>query len=306
VAARAGEITNTHVAALGAAVTGDRLVYAVRDERVLLDSAVQLDASRFQSVLNRWMSLVDDCVGGDPTGDDERHNKRRVQLVQMMNGMWRLDGLLDPIAGEALNAALESAMPKPTTNDSRTFGQRRHDALADIANESLGNDDRPVVGGQRPHVSLIVHGDGTAHNPNHWYVSSFVLKLLMCDCTITPICFDINGQPVQAGTPTTDIPLKTRRMIVARDRCCRMPGCDRPARWTDIHHLRERENGGGNEVANLVLMCRFHHRQIHRDKLKLHWAPDGVSLIVTLANGQQLHGPPHPTTIPSLFDPRNN
>jgi Domain of unknown function (DUF222)/HNH endonuclease len=313
-AAVAGQTTNTHIAMLAAAVTAERLPFAQRDERVLLDAAVSMDASLFQSVLNRWVSLCDDTTDNTDS-DDERYEKRRVQLVQLMNGMWRLDGMLDPLAGEALAAAIEAASPKPTSTntstnlskDARTPAQRRHDALADVALDVLSRDERAVVGGQRPHVSLIVHAsDGSAHTANNWYVSSFLRNVVMCDCTVTPIGININGQPFYAGTPETDIPLRNRRAVIARDRCCRYPGCDRPARWTDIHHIRERANGGTHELSNLVLLCRFHHRQIHRDELKLEWGADGVTLLVTLRNGITLHGPPHPSTIPTLFDPNNN
>ncbi len=306
VAAAAGDITNTHIALLAAAVTAERLPFAQRDEQVLLNLASTMDAGLFQRVLTRWVSLCDDTTDNS-SSDDERYAKRRVQLVQMVNGMWKLDGLLDPLAGEALAAALESATPKPTSADTRTAGQRRHDALFDIALDVLSLDDRAVVGGQRPHISLVVHAtDGSAHTPNHWYVSSFIRNLVMCDATITTIGININGQPFFAGTPETEIPIRNRRAVIIRDRCCRFPGCDRPARWTDIHHIREREHGGTNELSNLVLLCRFHHRQIHRDKLTLKWAPDGVTLLVTLQNSITLHAPPHPSTIPTLFDPRNN
>jgi Domain of unknown function (DUF222)/HNH endonuclease len=301
-AAAKGEITSTHIELLAKAVTSERFPLAVRDEQMLLGPARTFDASWFATVLQRWGQLCDDALN-DPTSETVLHEKRRVQLTQLVNGMWKLDGLLDATVGQALDAALASAMPKPTTTeDTRTTGQRRHDALADLIAEFLSNDDRPVVGGQRPHVTIIYHDlDGSAHTPSGFYMSSLARDMIMCDCVKTKIGVNINGEPFYAGTPETDIPLKNRRAVIARDRCCRYPGCSRPARWSDIHHINERENGGTHELSNLVLMCRFHHRLIHKDKLKIEWAADKVTLLVTLGNGNMLTGPPHPMTIPSLF-----
>ena len=52
--------------------------------------------------------------------------------------------------------------------------------------------------------------------------------------------------------------------MIARDRCCRFPGCDRPAVWCDIHHVEHWADGGETCLGNLILLCRRHHRLVHR------------------------------------------
>jgi hypothetical protein len=276
-------------------VTGARLEFAQRDETVLVKQAIEFDASGFKIVLQHWAALVDDATG-DPTSDDERQARRTLQLRQLMNGMWMLQGVLDPETGQAFEAAMEAATPTRTAEDDRSFGQLRHDALGDIVRESLRFDDRPVTTGQRPQVSLIInHADGTAHTPNNWFVSSIERDMMLCDCTVTVIKTD-QGTVFEVGTPESQIPLKNRKAIVARDQCCRFPGCDMPSRWSDIHHILERELGGCHQLINLLLLCRFHHRYVHRHSVKLKWAPDGITMTATMRNGTMLHGPPHPTT----------
>lgn len=56
-----------------------------------------------------------------------------------------------------------------------------------------------------------------------------------------------------------------RRAIVARDRHCTWRGCERPASWADIHHVRHWADGGTTTVENGVLLCRPHHALTHAD-----------------------------------------
>jgi Domain of unknown function (DUF222) len=210
-AAAAGTITSAHIELLAKAVTGARLELAIKHQSVLLSSALKFDASGFANVLQRWTSLCDDLLN-DPTDMAVLHDKRRVQLAQLATGMWRLDGLLEAEVGEALQAALESALPKLSAEDTRTVGQRRHDSLADLITAFLSQDDRSIVGGQRPHVTLIYHDlDGSAHTPNGFYLPSLTRDMITCDCVITRIGVNIDGEPFYAGTPESEIPIKNRR-----------------------------------------------------------------------------------------------
>ena len=47
-----------------------------------------------------------------------------------------------------------------------------------------------------------------------------------------------------------------------------------------------------NVLTNLVLLCRFHHRLVHRKNLTLHFDTDGVTLIVQWPNGRTFRSPP--------------
>jgi hypothetical protein len=293
-AAVKGEITSAHIMLLANVVTAQRLPFALRDETVLLEQAKAFDATSFKTVLQHWASLCDD-ITDNPETDDEQQARRVLQLRQLLNGMWALNGTLDPETGAALEAALANAQATPTTEDNRTIGQLRHDALGDIARESLNNND--TVASNPAQVSLIVdESDGTAHTPNNYYVTSIHRDLILCDCVTTAIK-TCEGVVFDVGTPETAIPTRNRKATIARDRCCRWPRCDRPARWSEIHHILERSNGGCHQLNNLVLMCRFHHRYVHRQHIKLAWAPDNITLVATLQNGTMLHAPPHPSTL---------
>ncbi|MGZ5212851.1 MAG: HNH endonuclease signature motif containing protein, partial [Actinomycetota bacterium] len=72
------------------------------------------------------------------------------------------------------------------------------------------------------------------------------------------------SQPLDVGRRTSVIPPAMRRAVIVRDRHCRFPGCDRPHTWCDAHHVVHWAAGGPTALPNLLLLCRRHHRLIHR------------------------------------------
>jgi Domain of unknown function (DUF222) len=294
-----GSIGVVHLRLFVGVFTKARVELATRDEAVLLSAAVELSIPQFQQVLHQWVSLCDDELG-EPAGEDVVHAKRTLRLHPLPDGSWVINGTLDTIGGEAVNTALQAVMAKPTLDDNRTLGQRRHDALVDIALESLSNSARPKVGGERPHLSLIIPVDTTQARTQGtvFYIKHVTLAMIMCDCTVTSIFTFPNGIPFEVGDPQTAIPIRTRRAVIARDHTCRYPNCSHPARWTDIHHIKHRKHGGNNELGNLVLMCRYHHRLIHRLALILTWDTDGITPHHRMArrHQNQLTTHPHPPT----------
>jgi hypothetical protein len=87
---------------------------------------------------------------------------------------------------------------------------------------------------------------------------------MACAAGIIPVTLDSQGQPLDIGRQTRVVPGPLRRALVARDRGCCFPGCDRPARWADVHHIRHWTHGGPTALDNLVLLCSFHHAEVHK------------------------------------------
>lgn len=87
-------------------------------------------------------------------------------------------------------------------------------------------------------------------------------QYLLCDATFET-WFERNGEPIGAGRTTRGISRRLRRALEHRDRCCVVPGCA-ATRGLHAHHIRHWEDGGETELANLVLVCPYHHRQHHR------------------------------------------
>ncbi|WP_421735091.1 hypothetical protein [Cellulomonas sp.] len=103
--------------------------------------------------------------------------------------------------------------------------------------------------------------------------TSEVAKIL-CDCEITRIVMNAADQPVNLGRSVRLYTGAHRRAIIARDRHCTFPGCDRHARWSQIHHITwwDRDNGS-TSIDNGVLLCSFHHHQVHQHNLTIQRHP---------------------------------
>jgi len=85
---------------------------------------------------------------------------------------------------------------------------------------------------------------------------------------------------IDVGRSTRKISAGLRRGIKARDGGCRWPGCDRPAYWSEAHHLQHWIRGGATEPDNLVLLCYHHHRKVHEGGWQLVKTDDGHLLTI--------------------------
>jgi hypothetical protein len=90
------------------------------------------------------------------------------------------------------------------------------------------------------------------------------------------IAEDENGEPLNVGRKTRTIPPAIRRALFARDKDgCRFPGCPNK-HYVDGHHIKHWANGGETRLSNLVLLCRFHHRQVHEGGVDVQVLDDGA------------------------------
>ncbi|MDO8364861.1 MAG: HNH endonuclease signature motif containing protein, partial [Actinomycetota bacterium] len=86
---------------------------------------------------------------------------------------------------------------------------------------------------------------------------------------------------------TYAVPRRLFRQVAARDGGCRFPGCCRPIKYTNAHHIRWwRRDQGPTDYDNLVLLCTRHHHQVHKLNIQLKLLPGG-DLHVTWPDGHE-------------------
>jgi hypothetical protein len=212
-------------------------------------------------------------------GEEKLRERRRLHASVTFMGMVRVDGDLDLETGEtlltALRAVLDAESRSAGPDDTRTPAQRRADALGEVCRQWLDLGDRPTVAGERPHVTVTVGtdalagevrgGDGASLSEldHTGPVDPELARRISCDGSIRRVVLAGRSEPLDVGRRTPVVSPALRRAVIVRDRGCRFPGCDRPHSWCDAHHVVHWADCGSTALANLVLLCRRHHRMIH-------------------------------------------
>jgi hypothetical protein len=276
-----GEISFRHAALIARSASQLGEKFDTQAETILVNAAKELDPWRLRrATLFLRHHLEPDGVLADA---NEAHERRFLYLSQTYDGIFRLDGQLDADGGAALQTVLDALMGPPAADDHRTAPQRRADAMADLARRQLDGGKLPEVGGQKPHLMVTVDMATLAKAPGspaaelEWAqpIPAETARRIACDCSITPILRGAESHQVEAGRTRQAISPAKKRALAARDKGCRFQGCDRPPAWTDGHHIIHWADGGSDELANLVLLCRRHHYRFHEEGWRLWWGDDG-------------------------------
>jgi hypothetical protein len=157
-----GEVGYQHVAALARTAENVGSAPVRQHEATLLQAAQTMDPGRFAGIIKDFEQRVD---AASVLGQANRAYARRyLHLSEAVNGLLRLDGLLDAEGGAIVRTAL-NAVTSRAKEDERTAGQRTHDALIDLCKRVLDGGMLPERGGQRPHLIVSTSIDGLAGLP---------------------------------------------------------------------------------------------------------------------------------------------
>ncbi|HEX4434716.1 MAG TPA: DUF222 domain-containing protein [Acidimicrobiales bacterium] len=95
-------------------------------------------------------------------------------------------------------------------------------------------------------------------------IDGATVKKVACDATVVVAVDDKAGHTMYEGRARRFPSGAQRREVRRRDRECRFPGCANVT-FAEVHHIVEWKPGGGTDLPNLVFLCEFHHRLVHRN-----------------------------------------
>ena len=248
-----------------------------------------------------------------------QHAGRALHVYQDEDGTVVLRGRLTPDVGALLLRALDAAREtlyqrarvaggSPPAADPAlappTRPQQQADALALLAETALHHELDPGAPGERyqvvVHVDAAVLADpaqpGQSVLEEGSHVSAETSRRLACDASRVVMRHDEAGQVVEIGARTRTIPPALRRALQHRDRTCRFPGCH--VRVGQGHHVQHWAQGGPTTLANLLLLCRRHHRAVPEEGYQVAREPDG-SLRFRRPDGRPLPEVPPPAAVPA-------
>ena len=261
-ALEAGRIGLAHLNLI--AYTAEWVGEGFSEER-LLAKAEKLPVTTFARYCTRYRHQADPArfAQEERQGREERFLELSTSAE---NGCLWLRGFLDAESGATLKTAVE-ALARPLPDDDRKAGQRRADALVEIARVALDEGRVPVVNGVRPHLQITatletllgVPGAPPAELEGAGPISIETLRRLAGDCSLRRLLLDEDSLVIDVGRERRLIRGATRIAAEQRDGGCAWRGCTRPPRHCQGHHPDPWWAGGRTTLDNTLLLCRHHH-----------------------------------------------
>ena len=279
-ALRAGEISAAHAGVLCRLAGHPRAgQHFAAGEDHLVDQARRLRFDDWKLVCDHWLAAA------DPDGPERRrerdHQLRRFGIPLGLHGVGHPDGYLTPLAAATVTGALEAIEHELFTADwaaareihgdattgahlARTAGQRRHDALVEMATRAMtapadGRRPAPLVTVMVDFATLAgrvceLAGTGTVIAPGD------IVELLGRDDTLMQRVVFTGANRVRDISTARSFRGVLRRILDATHRRCEHRTCFVPAHRCQGDHIVPWSHGGTTSQDNGGLGCGFHNR----------------------------------------------
>lgn len=192
-------------------------------------------------------------------------------------GLSRYTLLLDDEGASIVDAAVDAlARPAPDPDsgepDHRTPAARRADALLELVARAVSAPDGVP---RQAKTSVVVTIDvdtltrrtrGAGLTLTGELLTTDTIRRMACDAEVIPMVLGSRREVLDQGSAVRLFTSAQIRHLWLRDRGCTFPGCTKPARWTDAHHVVHWADGGPTDMANAALICRAHHTVVHRER----------------------------------------
>ncbi len=209
--------------------------YALHDglSRLLLDAPAALVQGIFERVTDMAAALSDE--NDDPDGDDHPRDDAAPQRDDRTLDHLRADIACDLLLGGT-----------PAAHGDTDLGAIRASVSVTIPILTLaGLDDAPAI--------LDGHGPIDAATARELAASA--------PCWQRVMIHPMTAEPLHLDTYRPSARL--RKLLNARDRHCRWPGCRRPARRSEADHTIAFSEGGKTCADNMEILCVRHHHLKH-------------------------------------------
>jgi hypothetical protein len=270
-----GELSESALRLLADAWRPDLAAVFARDEQMLLGWALNLAHRDFKLVLATWRLHAD--PDGAAQSEQDRFDSRKLHLSELLDGMGRLDGLLDPEGMKIVREAIR-ALSTRAEGDERTPEQRRADALVAMAKAALAHHQPPPgTKRNRPKIVATIALADLANATNGGVLdtdtgpitlSAEAIRRLACDAGVHRLVSGPGSTILDYGRQSRTVSDAQFDVLTIRDHGCRIMGCPVPPGGCDAHHSIHWADLGDTDLDDLVLLCWSHHHLLHEQ----HWS----------------------------------
>ncbi|GAB2515460.1 hypothetical protein GCM10027064_11540 [Microbacterium petrolearium] len=203
----------------------------------------------------------------------------------------------------------EAAKAQQLTDDPRTNDQLTYDLILGVLRAGAVADAETVFGARQPGVRVVtidptrhvaggggtgdgapsgtaeVAGNGAGRTgrtgPIPWPGPGYTedgghplptpaVEQAICTTGHTPVTVDAHGNPLDVGREQRLFTPKQRIALAIRDGGCRWRGCGMPASYCEAHHIDTwAAHGGRTDTDRGILLCRFHHMNLHHHRFRI-------------------------------------
>jgi hypothetical protein len=267
----------------------------------LLADARTLNADVLFRHARQLRDLLD--ADGIATREAQRQDLRYFRAGRRPDGMVSGSFLLDEEDGTLLLSALDSALsprrggPRFTDPDARaaaealvvdprTNDQLAADVFAAMLRLAVDADPSTLFGRHRPAVRVLIT-DHNLRSRGHGSIEGApdpiafgTVERHLCDTGALEVTLDADGIPYDHGREKRLFTERQRIALAIRDGGCLFPECSRPPSHCEAHHINQwHRDRGRTDLADGVLLCRFHHMLLHNNDWQITRAGTEYSLV---------------------------
>lgn len=172
----------------------------------------------------------------------------------------------------------ERAAAADLVADPRTNEQLEYDLLVDVLRAGAVADAADVFGVRQPGVRMVIVKDqsgprdplgrmvATGHTEDGGdALPGAIIDRTLCQHGSIDVTVDSRGNPLDLGREQRLFSTKQKLALAIRDGGCAGIGCPVPAAYCESHHIDHVAHGGRTDIDRGILLCRFHHMQLHNN-----------------------------------------
>ena len=172
----------------------------------------------------------------------------------------------------------ERAAAADLVADPRSNEQLEYDLLVDVLRAGAVAEAADVFGVRQPGVRMVIVKDqsgprdplgrliATGHAENDGdTLPGAIIDRTLCQHGSIDVTVDSRGNPLDLGREQRLFSTKQKLALAIRDGGCAGIGCPVPAAYCESHHIDHVAHGGRTDIDRGILLCRFHHMQLHNN-----------------------------------------
>ena len=296
-----GTLSGGQVQAILANVPPATAVLYAEHESELVARLAPLSVTDTAHAMQSWKAHAEAVID---EGEAPTEPRRVLRLSRLLDGRAELQGSLDPEAAAVVETALRLATSDETGDTGDTAApaasERRGDALVAVCRWFLDHQHEHRDGRNRPHVNVVVdldqlaaEGGGQGRLIDGTPLDPPTVRRILCDAGVHRLVTVGGSTVLDYGRRTRVVSPDLWAALMVRDRHCRAPGCDRPARLLRGPPCGLVDRGRRHRPRNLALLCSRHHHRFHQPGWHVKLLPD-ATLEVTSPTGRVRTSSPAP------------